>query len=498
VRSAARVGQPLRFRTAIAVTGLSYEPPYRVRLEVDGEEAGSLKAPPPTALQDGQLPFSFTHRFHTPGVHLISVILEPDPPPEARGRGTRLRDHLPGDNRQDLAVEVVASLPVLLVDGDATVSAESSTHFLRKALAASSDPSDTPAVLSRAVPVRDFAPVHLTEPLDPTRPDSRPRVLVLADVPHLTEAQRQAVEQFLAEGGGVLVAPAARAEGSADFYNRELYRDGNGWLPARLEAIAGDRARPELASAPDVKRLQHSALELFRDEPSGTLGRARFPRWWKVRAGGSPPGVIAGLLTSDDPMLVERSYKKGKVLLCAVPLDRSWGGTLPGVWEFPILIHELVSYLARSRSADYNVRPGQPLHYRPAADGAELPPSVLLVPPDGVPRPIPVDRWPVVYEEARATGVYKFVPEGGQPAYFVVPPDPGESDLTPCTADDRQKVAGLVALRYEDDSQALAEALAGPAEAQDLWWLALVGVLLLLCGEILLTRRLSAGREAAG
>ena len=44
----------------------------------------------------------------------------------------------------DIAVEVVDALPILLVDGDASLSPESSTYFFNKALAQSPDPKKPP------------------------------------------------------------------------------------------------------------------------------------------------------------------------------------------------------------------------------------------------------------------------------------------------------------------------------------------------------------------
>ena len=53
---------------------------------------------------------------------------------------------------------MVDALPVLLVDGDAALSPESSTYFLRKALAQSPDPERPPVVLTRVVPGQGLRP----------------------------------------------------------------------------------------------------------------------------------------------------------------------------------------------------------------------------------------------------------------------------------------------------------------------------------------------------
>src|SRR5262249_30756079 len=138
-RGLAWAGQQMKFTSALRLEGVKqYVPPYRLRLEVDGKFVEDL-TPPASAPGDGQAPFSFKLRLQEPGSHLVSVIMEPDLPSDMRGSGYKVRDVLPADNKQDLAVEVVRELPVLLVDGADMISPESATFFLEKALAGPAD-----------------------------------------------------------------------------------------------------------------------------------------------------------------------------------------------------------------------------------------------------------------------------------------------------------------------------------------------------------------------
>ncbi len=194
-----------------------------------------------TDKKEGKVPFSFAHKFATPGSHLLSVVLEPDPPPDKRGVGYKLKDYLPGDNRQDFAVEVVPSLPVLVVDGDPSPLpvGRRGGEYLRNALTPGKkgkDPTpllDVSPLLAEVVGVEQFSAAKLTGD-----PASRPRVLILCNVGRLTQEQQDAVGQYLADGGGVLVTLGERAE--AEFYNTNLYRNGEG-LAARQ--VGGQRRR---------------------------------------------------------------------------------------------------------------------------------------------------------------------------------------------------------------------------------------------------------------
>src|SRR4029077_6295361 len=118
-----------------------------------------------------------------PGSQLVSLILQPDPPAEERKRGQAVKDRVPGDNRQDFAVDVLPALPVLLVDGETSLAVQPhrATDFLRNAL---SPPRDTnPDVQARVGPIHEFTAAALEA-------QPRPRVLVLSNVARLERGQQ--------------------------------------------------------------------------------------------------------------------------------------------------------------------------------------------------------------------------------------------------------------------------------------------------------------------
>jgi hypothetical protein len=499
------VDREVTFRTEIVLDGdTEYTPPHRLRLEVDGRFVRNLEPPRGVKLDKGKVPLSFTHRFAKPGSHLVTLTLEADPPPEERPPGYVVKDQVPGDNRVDYAVDVVPAVPVLIVDGDAaTKPPRRDSDFLRDALSPARDP--TPVVRARVVSVKEFEPALLTG-----EAAARPRALILHDVAQLNAAQQEAVAQYLADGGGVLVTLGHRVD--AEEYNKKLFRNGEGWLPARLDGTEGDEAKPREAVHPVPDASTHPALELFRGAPAGGLADARFPRWWKLTTPGrNAPGVPVAALrsaTAEYPFLVERSFKAGRVLVCAVPLDNTWGTNLPDLPAFVPLAHELVYYLAGARAAEYNLQPGQPLRWRVETDAP--PDAYTLRPPTGPAKPLAAGaptgaaypaqlvRQPrgalLVYDGTRETGVYRLTTPGKETIHYVVQSDARESDLTPCDDDDRRRVKELLPVQYENDRAKMTAALATASTKQEFWWLLLLGVIALLCAEIVLTRWMAKGR----
>src|SRR5262245_23962252 len=241
VKARAWTGQSVQFSSALLLHNFaSYEAPWKIHVEIDGRPAQELTVPAPQADNPrSPVRLAFEHRFDTAGLHVVSLIIEPDLPPEKRPAEYRLKDCLPGDNRQDLTIEVLDTLPVLLVDGAERLTAESSTFYLQKALAQSPDPGRPAVVRPHAVPLSEFTP-------DLLRGKVRPSVLVLADLPRLSEPHREALEAYLNQGGAVLMILGERTD--AAYFNKDLYRDGEGILPAKLEALAGDPAKPEQAA----------------------------------------------------------------------------------------------------------------------------------------------------------------------------------------------------------------------------------------------------------
>ncbi len=539
----------LTFRSSLRVQGQKYEPPYRLHYEIDlppGEKratedvdrlSGAIPLPKSDDLKDGRLPLTFKHKMPGPGSHLVSVIVEPDAPKEQRANGAPLRDRLAGDNRRDFAI-MVPLLPVLIVDGLTPMPEEKQGgDFLRIALEplrfkvtksgdkphVSQEEAKNALMRAKVEPLHDLE-AALKRDVGP-EPNTKPRVLILCDVPELTAKQQEAIDAFVKDGGGLLVTVGPRAKQA--HYNNELFQSGRGWLPARLEKQVGDENEPEPVKEGDSDRAAHPlpgsflhpALSLFRDAPVGGIDSARFPKWWQL---GLPPGdtkpLIADLVIPADkragkkaertPWFVEKKYGKGSVVLCSVPLDDSWGANFHtrAVPEYPLLANNLIAHLAGSHVTEYSVAPGQPLVCPLLDDERGAATKTLLKTPRGDTISLDEKDGVVTHKDTRLSGVYVLTTPRNRTVYFVVKAaEPGDyDDLATWTEDGKKQVAEVfrrggeaanpgraaaVPLAYTNDA---ARVLRGPD--RDVWWLFLVGVTLLLCGEVWMTRRIARGR----
>ncbi len=349
------------------------------------------------------------------------------------------------------------------------------------------------------MPLDDLLPA-LVQDVGPEA-NTKPRVLVLCDVPALSTPQRDAIAAFVEAGGGLLVTHGPRS--NAAYCNRELYNAGRGFLPTALDEPTGNEDDPvptdglkaDPAAHPQPSSFTHPALELFRGNLSGGLGNARFPRWWKLvrpepAAADSGAPVAVAELTSKNPWFVEKKMGKGRVIQCAVPLDDSWNTNLHRleVPEFPLLAYELVSYLAGTRGIDYNLMPGEPLVYQPLDDESAA--QVTVKPPQGDPVTLEGKDGLFVHKDTRLPGVYAVTTSRNRTVYYVVHPDPqGSEDLSLSSETERAQVGETLGLKYTTDR---ANILVG--DRRDLWWWALFAVIGLLCCEVWMTRRIVKGK----
>ncbi|MCX5790102.1 MAG: BatA domain-containing protein [Elusimicrobia bacterium] len=319
------------------------------------------------------------------------------------------------------------------------------------------------------------------------------RALILADFSTLPAEIAAGAERFVRAGGGLLVIPSGRGEGSSSLKGLERV------LPARLgpaRAQAGRsfglRLDPE-ALAQGAALTQEGAAAAALTQGAAAGRRERFS--WNdfdlqnVAVAGSyelEPSASSKIWLRDAtgrPLLAVGGAGAGRSALWASSLDIEWTnlGLKPAFAAWADLI---LGHLTRYRESRQwrDVKAGSPL-VRVWGEGEPAPALVRVRAPDGKRAAVRVVDRRAEYEDTRVPGVYSIEAEGAEPEPYAVNLDrsTGESDPAPASSPPWRTIGALTAA--EDFLRAL--------YGRDARGWALALVLLLLLAENLL----SAPRE---
>jgi hypothetical protein len=310
------------------------------------------------------------------------------------------------------------------------------------------------------------------------------RVVVLADVPTLTDAQTRALEEHVYGGGGLLVAPGSLTR--VDDYNAALYRDGAGLLPASLSpATPRDGSGETALMAIDPT---HPIFGFLKDRPDPTPA-ARIIRYFPA-VPRVPDARVLGSYATGKPFAIEGRSGRGRVLMVTTALDSDWSSLPLSNFYLPF-VQSAVRYLAASESADRNLAPGEPIVAM--LDEPVDPSAVRIRLPDGSEVSPLVDRSgdqvEARFASTQTPGEYRLIPRPGQRINYVVQASREESDLTPLTPARLDQLRGQLGLTVIDTSKTtMSAAMGNNRQAHELWPLLMAAVMVLAVGEMGLAR----------
>jgi aerotolerance regulator-like protein/VWA domain-containing protein/von Willebrand factor type A domain-containing protein len=456
------------------------------------------------------VPATFPFTFTEPGEYVVQVRTE--------------SDVLDLDDSRSLIAVVKESIPVLLVNGKpAAERDDQATHHLAIAL---NPGGDTPN------PISPFRPKIITEAqfADRGLGDLDPYDCVfICDVARLSERKITAIENYLRRGGGVIFSLGGQVDPEA--YQRLLYKNGEGILPARLVGRVRAPENQHFTLTADDENFQQSPLSAFKaDNDRATLLSAMFREYYRVELppnvavkkwlsflppSKKPDGPEAGAArTQLDPAVLEWQWHRGRVILITTTVNIDWG-SWPGSPAFLPFMHELVRHAALG-SPPRVVTAGDPLvEYLPTqfarVDGT-------ISTPDGRTATVTVrdeDEMAVVrFPETDQSGIYRLT-LGASPREFLfavnVPISTStavasESDLSRVStaeleagspSGNLQVVTQLAQIRHrahaavsEDDGDGSSRSSAGPMVAHYL----LLAFVVLLVLEMILAWRFGSAR----
>jgi hypothetical protein len=465
--------QPFSLRANIRNHGKAPRQDVTVRFSADGTPIRSSKVKIPPG---GEAQLLFTHSFPTAGDHAVEITVE--------------GDIVEADNSFFAVLPVWDQVPVTLVDGEpGNQPLEGEMDFLDIALQPFS-------AAGRARGLQDLIkPAVIRQDRLNRDAFKDAKVVILGNIPRVEDWQRNDLEAWVKNGGSVLLFTGGRCD--VKHYNDTLFRNGAGPLPARMTGLGGSKGLL-VQNAPVTRivnqRYTHPSLEFFADPQNGKLGDAEFFTWQKLElppaAAGESASRLVASLDSGDPWLVEKSFGKGRVMLCATPADADWGN-LPTQPFFLPLMQRLVTYLAVSVTAPTNLQTGEPLLLSlPASEAGR---NRMVIDPAGNQKPVTPrkegENAILEYPDTAQPGIYTILPpEGSQegPAKFAFNFNRLESDLTPLSEQEVQDIAaGLNASVVKSREEYLSlDKLR--REGQEIWKPLLWGLLLFLFAEIFL------------
>ena len=428
------VGQQLSVRANLRNHSPNDQNNARIVLRVDGQEQAVTQMDLPGAT-DSQALFPVT--FDAPGSHVLEVNVVSEDPLET-------------DNRSAAAVSVWDSVPVLLVNGDqGNGPLQGETDYLSVAL--------TPFTYGR-VRLTDLITTTTVSP-DELKLELLPqvRLVVLANVPRLSDPQVAALTEFVSQGGALLVSCGNRID--LTWYRQTLYAGGTGLLPAAWGAVKGQLDDGNGQSARIVaQHFDHPALEHFNNPSSGTLSNAEVRRWHALDdttktlvestngntaneeqnethpALGPNGKAVLARLDSGDPLLLEKTIGEGVVLQMTTSIDADWND-LPLQPAYVPLMQQLVTTLASRITPPRNIRTGQPA-VAILRDSVETetqePASVSVILPDGSRRSVIAriegKHQILQFDATQRPGIYTMSLPSAENVHFVAETSRDESD----------------------------------------------------------------------
>lgn len=450
------VDQATRF-TVSATAFARMEQDARLEFLVDGKLQASrnITLQPLTVSSE-----EFSYQFPSGGEHLVQARLT--------------EDHLTVDDQRQSIVTVKDRLRVLCVNGNlAGKSSDTATHHLELALAPKSKAETGDSLIQpQVIKEGELRGFDLNQY----------ECVFLCDVGSFDASEALLLESYIKGGGAVVWCLGNRI--NSENYNRLLFRNGEGILPAMLMDRRGNAMLQSEVFGFDPLNFKHPILKVFQGNPNSGLERTQTFEYFRTKLGEHNPGTVALAFNTNDPAIIVQQVGGGKAILITTAVDKSWGNL--AIWpSFLPLMQELVFYAVSNNRPDQSLLAGEPWTRTLQTRGAEISASVRQ--PDGITEPLTASPGTNLadfhYDHTERAGIYdaEFGPPLNKKEKFAVNIDAAESNLTRIEKDEieRELLAG-VEFRYLTDWTTLERKTDGTRSEQSEATLILLHVVLYL------------------
>ncbi len=307
-------------------------PSQGVTLHVDeaAQPSRTVVLPPHSTV-----PVAFDYEFAESGPHFVRVSL--DPP-----------DYLDVDDRRYLALDVRTALRGLVVDGEPKDSLkESETYAFNLAL----DPTREGLYFAVEPKVVELFGAEGLDAYD---------FVVLANVQGFTADKAERLEEYVRRGGGLFITLGPRVDRIS--FNDVFWKGGRGLSPAALQEVAGTSPGGglELGVERRIARFaaDHPVFRTFRDKLRAAVYELVFYKYYRTRDFDADRVLASFDDGQDSPLLLEKPFGEGKVLLFTSTIDHEWNAGIAGHPPYLPLMWNLCEYLAVRPAARRNIMVG--------------------------------------------------------------------------------------------------------------------------------------------
>ncbi|MHC5069272.1 MAG: BatA domain-containing protein [Planctomycetota bacterium] len=296
VNRLATAGTQVTLAVEITNFGENASSATELAVEIGGKSSRTLSVPPVGIGEKRTI--DVQHTFHDPGFHGILVSLP--------------QDRYPLDDRRALALEVLPTSSVLVVDGDP-----------------STDPSKSEN--------QDLSQFNM---------------IWLCNVPAPPKDVIKKLEDYVEAGGGLVFCLGNQVEPSR--YNTVFYKNGEGLLPLGLTDIKGDFDKPDKVFVVDPTHAAvKEAAEFHRYVFANLTQIKRY-----IGTAEDATATVSVVLRIQDakgaPLMVTKTYKNGgEVSLITTTVDGDWDELLTwhngpmltqAIHRYAVKVHDLSNY----------------------------------------------------------------------------------------------------------------------------------------------------------
>ena len=453
-----RKGTTARYRATVRNCGSSPMTNIAVRCRVDGVEIDRKIIPAIPAGTSETV--SLFVPFHNAGSTRITA--------EVSG------DTLIADNVRRTVAVVRDRVSVLCVDG----SSGDAGRLLVSALLARAGGMQGEDYTVRSVPWLSF----------PAEDLSKIDVVVLANVPEITEQQAVELENFVRAGNGLVWFGGKDVKAAA--WNDLAAGPEAPLLPALLKNVMNSRDAQGAGKPLDADMPDHSVCLPLLSLPEDLLNETRFTEVLEVQPLPNSFTVLR-LAGSGAPVLLEQSLGRGQVFMFTTTAENDWNNmALTPV--FPMVMQQIVTYLSgREFERPRSVGDSLTLTYVDQPDASDA----VFETPAGENVTVPVrevgGQFVALLESAPEDGYYTArvsVQAAGVP--IAVNVDPSESNVASLPEAELTENLEALGLNLVYGDAALASAIESSRTGRSAWRLLMMAALIFLLIECLLADRM--------